>query len=308
MTGSGPSARRPILLLGKTGQIGWELERTLAPLAPVVSLSRRELDLTDTDAIRRQVRETAPGLIVNAAAYTTVDKAEEEPVLAMAVNGTAPGVLAEEAKRLGVPLVHYSTHFVFDGRAGPGPSPRPYAESDTPAPINEYGRTKLAGEQAIQAVAPAHLILRTSWIYGNRGRNFLRTIRRLAAEKEELEVVDDQIGSPTWARGVAEATAQILATGRSPAAGPGAGLAEAGGLYHLSAAGSTSWCGFAAAIVEWGTVSGRAAPRVVPIPTSAYPTRAARPAYVVIDNSAIMKAFGIALPDWKSQLRLCMAE
>ena len=306
MTGRTPKARRPILLIGKTGQIGWELERALAPLAPVVALSRRELDLTDTDAIRRRVRETAPGLIVNAAAYTAVDAAEEEPALAMAVNGTAPGVLAEEAKRLDVPLVHYSTDFVFDGRGGPGPAPRPYTESDAPAPINEYGRTKLAGERAIQAVAPAHLILRTSWIYGNRGRNFLRTIRRLAAERDELEVVDDQIGSPTWARAVADATAQILARGRPPATG--AGLAEAGGLYHLSAAGSTSWCGFAAAIVQWGTESGRAPPRMVPIPTGAYPAAAARPAYSVLDNGAIAKAFGIALADWESQLRLCMTE
>ncbi len=301
-------ARRPILLIGKTGQIGWELERALAPLAPVVAMSRRELDLTDTDAIRREIRETAPSLIVNAAAYTAVDVAEEEPALAMAVNGTAPGVLAEEAKRLGVPLVHYSTDFVFDGRGGPGPSPRPYTESDAPTPINEYGRTKLAGERAIQAVAPAHLILRTSWIYGNRGRNFLRTIRRLAVEHDELEVVDDQIGSPTWARAVADATAQILARGSSPATGPGAGLTEAGGLYHLSAAGSTSWCGFAAAIVQWGTESGRAAPRVVPIPTGAYPAAAARPAYSVLDNGAIAKAFGIALMDWESQLERCMAE
>lgn len=308
MTGSGPGARRPILLTGKTGQIGWELERALAPLAPVVALGRREMDLTDTDAMRRRVRDTDPGLIVNAAAYTAVDAAEEEPALAMAVNGTAPGVLAEEAKRLGVPLVHFSTDFVFDGRGAPGPSPRPYTESDAPAPINEYGRTKLAGERAIQAVAPVHLILRTSWIYGNRGRNFLRTIRRLAAERDELKVVDDQIGSPTWARAVADATARILARGRSPATGPGAGLAEAGGLYHLSAAGSTSWCGFAAAIVERDWESERAAPRVVPIPTGAYPAAAARPAYSVLDNGAIAKAFGITLADWKTQLRSCMAE
>ena len=222
-----------ILLTGKNGQVGWELQRTLAPLGEVVVLDRRQLDLSDPDQIRERVREISPDLIVNAAAYTAVDRAEAEPEPAMAVNGTAPGLLAEEAKRIGAAIIHYSTDYVFDGA-----KTTPYTEEDAPNPLNVYGRTKLAGEQAVQAAGVPHLILRTSWVYGMRGKNFLLTILRLAREREELKIVDDQIGAPTWSRTIAEATAQILTSGAWPVSG-------ASGIYHLTASGSTSWYGFA---------------------------------------------------------------
>ena len=297
----------PILLIGKSGQVGWELERTLAPLAPVVAAGRAEIDLVDADSIRRRIRDVDPCLIVNAAAYTAVDAAESEPEVALAVNGKAPGVLAEEARRLGIPLVHYSTDYVFDGRPRRGPDGkiRPYVETDKVGPINEYGHSKLAGERAIQAVAPVHLIFRTSWIYGARGRNFLRTIQRLSAEREELRVVSDQIGSPTWARMIAEATAQVLAaTWRDSESG---NLAEKGGLYHLSAAGLTSWYGFAEAIFAVSQAAGNRIPRLKPIATDAYPLPAKRPGYSVLDSRALTETFGISLPPWQHQLRLCLA-
>jgi dTDP-4-dehydrorhamnose reductase len=297
----------PILLIGRSGQIGWELERTLAPLGPLVALGHREMDLALAESIRDCIRGVSPGLIVNAAAYTAVDNAEGEVSPAMAVNGIAPGILAEEAKRLRVPLIHYSTDYVFGGppQRGADGNIRPYLETDEVAPINEYGRTKLAGERAIQAVGPIHLILRTSWIYASRGRNFLRTIQRLAAEREELRVVVDQVGSPTWARMAAEATAQILA--RTWGASGSGSVAEKGGLYHLSAAGCVSWYGFAEAILEAAELTGKRVPRLVPVPTSDYPSPAARPAYSVLDNSAVTTTFGISLPDWHHELRLCLA-
>ncbi len=296
------SPHDPILLLGRNGQIGWELQRTLASLGPLAALGRAEVDLADPDRIRQAVRDVTPCLIVNAAAYTAVDKAEEEAELAMAVNGHAPGVLAEEAKRLGVPLIHFSTDYVFDGSAAPDGSRRPYTESDPTNPLNIYGKTKLAGEQAIGAVGPAHLILRTSWIYATRGRNFLLTIQRLAGEGKELRVVDDQIGSPTWARTVAEATAAVLE--RSWLGKGSAALAERGGLYHLSAAGQTSWCGFARAILEStsGSRENRRPPPVHPISSGEFPSPARRLPYSVLDNAAISATFGVILPDWKFQL------
>jgi dTDP-4-dehydrorhamnose reductase len=297
----------PILLIGRSGQIGWELERSLASLGPLVALGHREIDLALPESIRDSIRGVSPGLIVNAAAYTAVDNAEGEVSLATAVNGTAPGILAEEAKRLRVPLIHYSTDYVFGGRPqrGADGSVRPYLETDEVAPINEYGRTKLAGERAIQAVGPIHLILRTSWIYASRGRNFLRTIQRLAVEREELRVVVDQVGSPTWARMVAEATAQILA--RTWGVSGSGSVAEKGGLYHLSAAGCVSWYGFAAAILEAAELAGKQGPRLVPVQTSEYPLPAARPTYSVLDSSAVKTIFGISLPEWHHQLRLCLA-
>ena len=297
------TAGRPILLLGRDGQLGWELRRALAPLGPVLALGRGDVDLADGGRVRACVRDAAPALIVNAAAYTAVDGAEDEEALALAVNGTAPGILAEEARRLGVPLVHYSTDYVFGGDADRS---QPYDESAAPAPVNAYGRSKLAGEAAVRAVGPAHLILRTSWIYAARGRNFLRTMQRLAGERDELRVVDDQIGSPTWARALAEATALILA--RCGAPQDTTGLAERGGLYHLAAAGSVSWHGFAQAIVDRLPTGEAPHPpvTVVPITTAEYPTPAARPAYSVLDCTAAARTFGIALPPWQEQLALCL--
>ncbi len=285
-----------ILLIGRNGQIGSELGRLLKPLGAVTAPDRAQLDLASPDSIRRAVREAEPAMIVNAAAYTAVDKAEEEPDLARAINGVAPGILAEEARRLGAPLVHYSTDYVFDGN-----SPRPYTEGDAVNPLGVYGRTKLAGEEAIAAVGPAHLILRTSWLYSLHGNNFLLTMRRLAAEREELRVVADQHGAPTWARWVAEATAAMLKDHGD--------LADKSGLYHLTASGETSWHGFAEAIVERLRAAGEPvkAGRVVPIDTAEYPTPAQRPARSVLDCTKVRETFGIDPPDWRAQLLLCLA-
>ncbi|MCK5623860.1 MAG: dTDP-4-dehydrorhamnose reductase, partial [Alphaproteobacteria bacterium] len=267
-----------ILLLGANGQVGWELRRALAPLGPVRALERAEADLADPDALSRAVRETAPSLIVNAAAYTAVDRAEEDEALARTINADAPGLLAEEAKRLGIALVHYSTDYVFDGVGE-----LPAMESDLTDPLNAYGRTKLAGEAAIRDSGCAHLILRTSWVYSMRGANFLLTVRRLAGELEEMRIVADQTGAPTWARGIAGATALILARCGAPA--ETGILAEKGGLYHLTASGETTWHGFADAIVEWLRATGQPVrcKQVHPIPTSDYPTPARRPANSLLD-------------------------
>ena len=295
----------PILLTGATGQIGWELCRVLAPLGPIDAPGRAQLDLSDERQVRRYVRTVRPSLIVNAAAYTAVDKAEEEEQAAMIVNGLAPGWLAEEAAKLSIPLVHYSSDYVFGGDPAPG---RLLCEDDTPAPVNAYGRTKLAGERAVAAVGGAHLIFRTSWVYGARGQNFLVTIRRLARERDELRVVDDQIGAPTWARLIAEATAQALVRYVSPNSAES--LSDRGGLYHLSAAGATSWHGFAAAIVEALRKNGEPNLRVqtiVAVSSTEQPRPAWRPPYSVLDNQAIDRAFAIRLPDWQTQLGLCLA-
>jgi len=293
----------PILLLGGNGQVGWELRRTLAPLGAVRALERADVDLADGGALSRIVRETAPSLIVNAAAYTAVDRAEGEAELVHAVNGAAPGILGEEAKRLGAGLVHFSTDYVFDGTAS-----TPYRESDTPAPVNVYGQSKLAGEEAIEGSGCAHLILRTSWVYSMRGANFLLTVRRLAGELEELRIVEDQRGAPTWARLIAETTAIVLGACGAPTSS--GGLADRGGTYHLTAAGSTSWCGFATAIVDWLREAGQPmrCRRVLPIPTSDYPTPARRPANSLLDCEKIQERFGLRMPDWNEQLRLCVDE
>lgn len=287
-----------ILITGRDGQVGWELQRTLAPLGEIAALSRTELNLADAEAIRQAVREVGPDLIVNAAAYTAVDKAEEERERAFAVNGVAPGVLAEEAKRLGAAIVHYSTDYVFDGGKG-----APYEEIDAPHPRSVYGESKLAGEKAVAASGAAHLILRTSWVYGLRGKNFLRTIQRLAAEREELRVVDDQVGAPTWSRAIAEATAAVLAQCLHKDSVSGL-LHDRGGLYHLSCAGQTSWFGFASAIVAGLPKP----PRMTPIATAEYPLPAPRPAYSVLANAKLARAFGVALPEWSAALRLCLAD
>jgi dTDP-4-dehydrorhamnose reductase len=315
-----------ILVTGKNGQVGFELLRSLAGQGQVIAVGRDQMDLSDPDSIRRAVREIGPDLIVNAAAYTAVDQAESEPELALAVNGVAPGVLAEEAKRLGAALIHYSTDYVFDGAKGV-----PYAEDDEPRPINAYGRTKLAGERAIQAVDAPHLILRTSWIYGARGKNFLLTILRLAREREELSIVDDQVGAPTWSRALAEATNELLRRLGYGQPGFVDACAKQRGIYNLSAAGQTSWYGFAAAVLAHaasarpGTSAsaqpGQTAstqpvvsawtldrvPVLKPITTEQYPLPARRPRYSVLANGKLQRAFGLALPDWKTSLAECMS-
>lgn len=283
----------PILLLGSRGQVGFELRRTLAPLGPVIALGRADVDLAEPGALRAAVRVATPALIVNAAAYTAVDKAEGERDLAFRVNAQAPGVLAEEAARSGARLVHFSTDYVFDGAAR-----RPYREDDPTGPLGAYGESKLAGEQAVRDATADHLILRTAWVYAARGRNFLLAMRRLAREREELRVVDDQRGAPTWARAIAEATALMLARGGPP------------GTYHLSAAGETTWHGFASAIVAHMADAGEL-PRpvaVTPITTADYPTPARRPAYSVLDGAKLAADYRITLPHWRDQFALCLEE
>jgi dTDP-4-dehydrorhamnose reductase len=289
-----------ILLPGKTGQIGWELQTTLAPLGTVIALDRGEMDLASPDSIRRAIRDTKPEIIVNAAAYTAVDKAESEPDLAMQVNGIAPGVMAEEAKRLGAVFVHYSTDYVFDGT-----KKQPYVEDDPPNPLSQYGRSKLAGEQAIALSGATHLIFRTSWVYAARGHNFLRTMLRLALERTELRIVNDQVGAPTSARFIAEATAQVL---RQVGDGHKA-IADRAGIYNLAGTGAVSWYGFASAIfAEAKTRLGMTPPKLIPITTAEYPVPARRPANSRLDNSRLMATFGLTPPPWDKMLRLCMKE
>ncbi len=237
-----------ILLTGKTGQVGYELERSLQGLGEIIALDRSQMDLANLDQVRDVIRAIKPDLIINPAAYTAVDKAESEPELAMRINGEAPGVMAEEAKKLGAAMIHYSTDYVFDGS-----KTTPYVETDPTCPINVYGATKLAGEQAIQAAGIPHLILRTSWVYGMRGKNFLLTMLRLAQERDELRIVADQHGAPTWCRTIADTTAHIVAQAK------GAQHAqdwwqERSGIYHLTAQGQTTWYGFTQAILENATI------------------------------------------------------
>lgn len=287
-----------ILLTGASGQVGWELQRSLAPLGEVIGLDRSRFDLSRPDALRETVRTIAPDAIVNAAAYTAVDRAESEPDLARAINAIAPGVLAEEAQRLDAVLVHYSTDYVFDGTKSV-----PYVEADPTNPLSVYGRTKLEGERAIGASGCRHLTLRTSWVYGARGNNFLLTMLRLARERRSLRIVDDQIGAPTWCREIAQATATLLARPELAARG-------AEGLYHLTASGATSWYGFARAIFESSEMArlGVAPPEVAAIPTSAYPTPARRPANSRLDCGRVERRAGVRLAPWGAALRSALAE
>ena len=294
--------RQKILLIGKDGQVGWQLRRTLAPLGDIAAFDHPHLDLADADQIRAIVAEVRPTLIVNAAAYTDVDKAETESDKAMAVNGTAPGILAEEAKRLGAGIVHYSTDYVFDGV-----KQSPYTEEDEANPLNVYGKTKLAGDHAIQDSGAPHLIFRTSWVYGVRGHNFLRTLLKLFAEREEISIVDDQIGAPTWSRMIAEVTAQCLGQAFSPSTG--ITLRDISGLYNLTAAGETSWYGFAQSIADQ-TSAKHLVPKVSrlkPIPSEDYPLPATRSKYGVLSHQKLNNTFGLVIPPWDEQLQLCLA-
>ncbi|WP_414584627.1 dTDP-4-dehydrorhamnose reductase [Scytonema sp. PCC 10023] len=294
-----------ILLTGSTGQVGWELQRTLMTLGEVIPVGREvsslglRIDLSQPDTIRHVIRQVMPHLIINAAAYTAVDKAETEPELAMAVNGTAPGVIAEEAKLVGAGVIHYSTDYVFNGNQA-----TPYTEQDEPNPQNVYGKTKLAGEKAIQAVGVPYFILRTSWVYGLRGKNFLLTMLRLAREREEIRVVDDQVGAPTWSRMIAESTAQILSQGTKDLINF---LSSNSGIYHLTASGQTSWYGFAKVIFEYDSKrSEHKLEKLVAIPSHEYPTPAKRPAYSSLDTQKISSTFGLAFPSWQRNLELAV--
>jgi len=276
------------LVLGRRGQVGAALAAALGPLGEVTATAREQIDLTDPDSIRAGVRRARPDVIVNAAAYTAVDLAEEQRELAFAVNATAPGILAEEARKAGALLVHYSTDYVFDGRKQGA-----YTETDAATPLSVYGESKLAGERAVASSGGRHYIFRTSWVYSPVGRNFLLTILRRAREGQELRVVDDQRGAPTSAAAIAAATVQVFATKNAPF-----------GLYHMSAAGETTWHGFAVAIL---VEAGLAVP-VQAIRTEEYAARAVRPKNSLLDGAKLRGTFGIGLPDWREGLRATMAE
>jgi dTDP-4-dehydrorhamnose reductase len=292
-----------ILLTGKNGQIGWELNRSLLPLGEVIALDRTQADLSQPESLRTLVAQIKPDIIVNAAAYTAVDKAESEEELATVINGVAVGVLAEEATKIGALLVHYSTDYVFDGA-----KKTPYVEDDKTNPVNAYGRSKLAGEHAIAMVGADYLILRTSWVYAARGKNFLKTMLRLAQEREELRVVADQHGAPTWARNIADVTAHVVACAQRERQ---ASRFESG-TYHLCATGKTTWHGFSSAIIKHARALAPAGSikteRVVPIATQDYPQPAQRPQNSQLDSGALAERFSAIIPEWQHAMTLCVNE
>jgi len=285
-----------ILLIGKNGQVGWELRRTLATLGRVLAVDYPEIDLTDAATARRLVLDNKPDVVVNAAAYTAVDKAETDTKTAQLINGVAPGVLAEAAKQVGALMIHYSTDYVFDGTKN-----TPYVETDPPNPPGAYGRTKLAGDEAVRAVGSNHLIFRLCWVYGARGQNFLLTVQRLARERETLRIVKDQFGCPTWSRLIAEATTLALRQ-----VWGAADVTAFKGTYHLAASGTTNWYTFASRIVEMMPEAERRCREVAAITTAEYPTPTKRPAYSVLDCGKLKNTFGIQLPDWEEGLRLVL--
>jgi dTDP-4-dehydrorhamnose reductase len=279
-----------ILITGKNGQVGTELSRLYQSRGDVILTGRDECDLSNEQSIKDTVGRVKPTVIINAGAYTAVDQAEKEPGLCFAINAHAPRVLAHEAARLGALLIHYSTDYVFNGDKA-----QPYLESDPIHPVNVYGESKAAGEAAIAEATTRYLVLRTSWVYGAQGKNFLRTMLRLGAERPELRVVDDQLGAPTSAAAIASATARLVEQS----------LSSAPGIYHMTAGGSTSWCGFARAIFDAGVLSTQ--PRVQPISSADYPTPARRPANSVLSNDKFAHAFGFRLPTWQQQLNEVLA-
>lgn len=292
-----------ILLLGKGGQLGWELQRSLAPLGELVALGSDSRDLcadfTDLEGIARTIRAVAPDIIVNAAAHTAVDKAESEPGLARTINALAPGVLADEARRSGAWLVHYSTDYVFDGGGE-----QPWAETDPTGPLSVYGKTKLEGEAAIRASGCKHLIFRTSWVYAARGGNFAKTMLRLAQERDRLTVIADQIGAPTGADLLADVSAHAIRTALQ--------RPEVSGLYHLAAGGHTSWHGYASFVIDFARQAGmhiKVAPEAIEaVPTSAFPTPAARPNNSRLDTHKLQNAFGLNLPHWQTGVARMLTE
>ena len=292
-----------ILLFGKNGQVGWELQRSLAPLGELVTLGRDDADLcgdlSNLDGLVRTVQTVRPDVVVNAAAHTAVDRAESEPELAHTLNALAPGVLAREATKIGAWLVHYSTDYVFDGSGS-----RPWAETDTPAPLSVYGRTKLEGERLIQAASAQHLIFRTSWVYAARGTNFAKTMLRLAQERERLTVIDDQFGAPTGAELIADVTAHAIRQClRQP---------HDAGLYHLAASGETSWHGYANQVLALARLIDSAikikATEVVAVPSSVFATAARRPLNSRLDTTKLQHRFGLVLPKWEHGVGRMMGE
>lgn len=285
-----------ILITGSTGQLSRELQLALAGEGKVLALGHKVLDIAEPAQIRQQVRLLRPDLIINAAAYTAVDSAQGDRERAFAVNAIGPGVLAEEAAKLGVPLIHYSTDYVFNGLKS-----EPYSEEDQPAPLSVYGESKLAGEQAIQAVGGEYLVLRTSWVYSTHGRNFLLTMQRLLQERDSLSVVDDEIGAPTWAGTIASVTADMVRKWRSGTGGPS-------GLYHLTASGETSWYGFACSIAEYLGRQGLLRARIEPILSADYPTAAQRPLNSRLSCARLQRDWQIELPAWETALQQCLSD
>ena len=285
-----------ILITGQRGQVSQALQAHLQGLGELMVLGSNQLDLAKPDQIREQIRAHRPDLTINAAAHTAVDQAESEPAAAFAINAIAPGILAQEAKALGIPLIHYSTDYVFDGS-----KPAPYTEADTPNPLSVYGQSKLAGEQAIAAAGGQYLILRTSWVYSNQGKNFLLTMQRLLQEKPQMRIVADQIGAPTWAGTIAGSTRALIERWL-------AGEAGEWGIYHLTAQGETSWFGFAQAIGEHLHADGKACAELEAIPSSAYPTPAKRPLNSRLDCSRLQQQWHVSQPHWQDALRECLAQ
>ncbi|MGV6396325.1 dTDP-4-dehydrorhamnose reductase [Pseudomonas caspiana] len=285
-----------ILIIGQHGQVSQALQKNLADLGELIVLGRDKLDLSDHLADYDQIQDLKPDLIINAAAYTAVDQAETEQKTALSVNAIAAGMLADQALELGIPLIHYSTDYVFDGSKS-----TPWDEQDIPAPLGVYGASKWAGEQAIEYVGGQFLILRTSWVYSTTGRNFLLTMQRLLQERDELNVVADQIGAPTWAGAIAQSTRQLIERWRD-------GQPGAWGTYHLTASGETSWFGFAEAIGEQLVKQGKQCAKLNAIPSSAYPTPAARPLNSRLDCSLLQREWGVRQTDWHSALLECLAE
>jgi len=283
---------KKILLFGEKGQLAWELKRSMSLLGNVLDVGSKDCSFENPSNVKRVIQELSPDIIVNAAAYTNSERAEEEPEKANQVNGYTVGVIAEEAKRLKIPLVHYSTDYVFDGT-----KTVPWVETDVPNPLNAYGRSKVLGEQFIQQVGGYYLIFRVSWVYGSRGTNFYRTMLKLGRDREEIRVVDDQVGAPTWSRHIADATSIILSQ---------ADITEKKGVYHLSAQGMVSWYGFAERI--FSTVSqAQSQPlkvrRLVAISSKEYPSKVLRPAYSVMDNTLLKDTFGVSIPSWDNGLQ-----
>jgi len=289
-----------ILITGTDGQIGWELCRLLRAEHEVVATTRKQIEFTDFDSIRDALRQHEPELVINAAGYTAVDRAEQEPQLALTINGDAVGVIGEECRRLNAAVIHYSTDYVFDGTADTG-----YLPTSPTNPISAYGHSKLAGEIALRNSGANHLILRTCWVYGTRGNNFLNTMLRLGQERPELRIVNDQTGSPTWSRDIAHATATIIS--RSVGRG-GTSLAFTGGsgTHHLAASGRTTWFDFATCIFSLAGFD--PGPKLVPITAAQYGAPAPRPAFSVLDCSSTAQTFGVQLPDWQDSLQAVMAE
>ena len=284
-----------IILFGKNGQLGWELERSLPVLGNVFALDRATLDVCNPNAIQQTLRELKPGLVINASAYTDVDRAEKEPELAMKINALAPGIMAEMSRTLGAVFIHYSTDYVFDGMGN-----RTYKEDDITDPVNLYGDSKLQGEKKIMQINIEAIIIRAAWVYSEFGKNFVKTMLRLMADKEQISVVSDQSGTPTYAADLAEAIVEIISTLENPT--HHSLLTTPGGIYHYSNEGHITWYDFAFAIKELSDSSCK----VNPIPTSQFPTPAKRPSYSVLDKTKIQQAFGIRTKDWKTSLAVCL--